>query len=329
MIFVFLFSIVAIILAIHLLTRSPSQGSHSSVVVQDHDTVKIVNYTSDDPLHVYIEYANHSDPNIPPTLNPPDEPWTKIAGGGDISKPYDFGGPTPDYPANDAGASTWQIIIIPKGDFIILNIPNFPGDQNGVPQAWSIRPLKYIGGQPCTGKQGACGSPSIIECNRGMVCDLSYVDGANYLTEFHTTNELGEIVIDVNTNPCRAIGANPTGCVNPWVDGLFKDLGTACVGPRDSNGNPVPGSRGQTVCPYSEPCNAGTCNLIEDSKAWCDAITNGQCANSTTVYPGLDHPPSCTNFNKFTSYCYAHNDAASSPRFAAPYKIMLIYRDLV
>lgn len=304
-----------------------------TMTAQPGSTVQIVNNTSEKPFHVFLEHSNLNLVGDPPNqhraLDPP-------AGGGQwaiaqaSSSGVTLGAPVQYYPADlgvpgtrsdptAIGSATWQELIMPNpGDYAILSIPNFtPG------QPWSVRPLKYRNGRPCPGSEGDCGMPILIESGKDMVGDMSAVDGVNFLLCYELTAKGGPTTIDFKTNPCAAVGRNPRGCTNPSVDGIFDPAlvdSPACL------------PAGSKHCWLSDPCPAGTCNLSGASKAWCDAITDGQCANSssrwTDAQRGSGGPDACAKNNMFTTYCYSHNDATSSPYFSAPYKMKLVYSDL-
>ena len=132
-----------------------------------------------------------------------------------------------------------------------------------------------------------------------------------------------EVLLARGAKRVYATGRNPKGCTNPSVDGIFDPalVGTLRCLPA-----------GSSHCWLSAPCPAGTCNLVGASKAWCDAVNDGQCADSRSRWAeaqrGSGGPDSCGKNNQFTTYCYSHNDATSSPYLAAPYKMKLTYRDL-
>lgn len=265
-------------------------------------TIEIINLTEEKPLHVYLEYSN------PGTLDKPETPWRKRTGSGKITNPIAFE-PGTDNPPNDVGAAVWQIVTLNYGDTISLYIPDFTENQ-----PWSVRPLKYINNKPCTGGAGDCGMPVIIESGKDMVGDMSAVDGVNFFLKYEMTTKGGISTIDFNTNPCTAIGANPKGCRNPSVDGIFK--------------HSIPCLPSAPHCWESPPCPAGTCNTAEFTKVWCDAIHSGQCANSSSTWENSTGAASCVDRNMFTTYCYSHDDANSSPYFSHPYNMRLTYKDL-
>jgi hypothetical protein len=301
-----------------------------TLTAQPDSTVQIINNTSESPFHVFLEHSNLNVVDGKPPLGPPTDgvPWqilnassTRVTLGSPVQYyPLDSDVSGPKTPPVAIGSATWQELIMPnRGDTAILKIPNFPKG------AWSVRPLKYNkAGKPCQGSEGDCGMPILIESGKDMVGDMSAVDGVNFLLCYELTAKDGPTTIDFKTNPCAATGRNRKGCTNPSVDGIFdpKLVGTARCLPEGSD-----------HCWLSEPCPAGTCNLIGVSKAWCNAVNDGQCANSSSQWSkegqSQGGPESCAKHNKFTTYCYSHNDATSSPYFSSPYKMKLVYSDLV
>jgi len=266
-----------------------AESAQGGLMDQPDSSVTLVN-EGRDQLTVYVEYANAA-------LDPPPQPWTKLSGGGSLAQPEAYG-PHGVHPANDVGAATWQLVTLPPGQSIVLQIPNFPRRQ-----AWSLRPLKYINGKPCTGAPGDCGMPILVESGKDMVGDMSAVDGVNYKLRYEMTAKDGITTIDFKSNPCRAINApSSKGCRNPQVDVPNWD---------------------------DPPCPAGTCHNQGVSKTWCDTIHEGQCANSASTWSnaGIGYKD-CAPKNQFTTYCYSHDDANSSPYFSAPYKMRLTYSDL-
>lgn len=308
------------------------QGGVDMMTAQPPSTVQIINNTTEAPFHVFFEYANYAGM----TLDPPDRPWAiqSASPGVVLRAPVSYypqdappPGATPPFVSPNAiGAGTWQELIMPaRGDAAILQIPNYPKHQ-----AWSIRPLKFHDAtHPCQSDEGDCGMPILIESGKDMVGDMSAVDGVNFLLCYEFTTRDGSSpvgvssIIDFKKNPCRAAGLNVKGCRNPSVDGIFIPslVGTSECFPA-----------GDIHCWLSAPCPAGTCNLTAQSQQWCDAIHEGQCANSSSTWTdkqrGEGGPPSCSDHNLFTTYCYSHDDATSSPYFSSLYKMKLVYSDL-
>lgn len=311
--------------------QGPCQGGVDLTAAQPANSVQIVNNTTESPFHVFLEYANFNpDGRGNPTLSPPPAPWALLAksAGVTLGAPVSYYPPAnpppravpPFVPPNAIGSGTWQELVMQnRGDTAVVQIPAFAAGQ-----PWSVRPLKYHApAAPCGGAEGDCGMPILIESGKDMVGDMSAVDGVNFLLCYEFTTKRGASVINFKTNPCRAAGRNVRGCTNPAVDGEFDPalVKAGCL------------PAGGPHCWLSPPCPAGTCNLAGASRAWCDAVHDGQCANSSSQWSdqqrGTGGPTSCANFNLYTTYCYSHDDATSSPYFGAPYKMKLVYGDLV
>lgn len=305
-------------------------GNSPDIKTQPNNSVQIINNTSENPLHVYLQSLIGSGGN--PTV------WNKIGGQGQVAPPVKYA-PDGSQPANDVGAGWWCVVTLAPKEWILLHIP----DDMPPEVAWSIRPLKYRNGRPCDGAPGDCGMPILIESGKEMVGDMSAVDGVNFLNKYEMTGKNGIKVIDFNKNPCRAImeageNVNPKGCRNPSVDGIYNT-----TDPSGENYIPIdkcindnqPGKglfHNPNVGPHcwgNDPCPAGTCNLVGISKVWCDTIHHGQCASSSTNWKGLDTSPACQQKNSNTTYCFSHDDANSSPMFSYPYKIKITYSDLL
>lgn len=292
-------------------------ASGPAIESQQDNTVQLVNQTSENPLHIYMEC-------LPGKSTSAIQAWVKIDGQGNIDPPVNYS-PSGTQPANDVGAGWWCVATLKPNEWMLLKIPDFV---DGV--AWSARPLKYFNGKPCTGGGGDCGMPILIESGKNMVGDMSAVDGVNFLNKYEMTAKDGITVIDFNNNPCKAVGLNPKGCRNPSVNGIFKPGINPCLNNNDGQhkgcwSDPSSGY----YCWCNKPCPAGTCNLSGDSLKWCDTIHTGQCANSESHWDdnGIGYAE-CGPKNKFTTYCYSHDDANSSPYFSAPYKMKITYRDL-
>ena len=278
---------------------------------QPASSVYVYNNTSDAPLYVYMAVLGGKSWSVNKSLS----------SGGSLTAPTEYG-PSGDKPANDVGSGTFQVLTLNKAQGAVLNIPDFPKGE-----AFRITALRYNGDKPCTGGDG-CGMPILIEVGKDMVGNMSAVAGVNYLVKYALTTPDGVTVIDMKGNPCTAIGKKAgEGCVNPSVDGIFKKL-DKCMGAMKnvSNACDVVNTEGHCWC--NEPCRAGTCNLAGDSLKWCDAIHTGQCANSKSTWEGKGVSPDCAPKNRYTTYCYSHDDANSSPPFGGDYKINIVYGDL-
>jgi hypothetical protein len=283
--------VVGITVCVVLLSQHEDSGTEIQIDDQPASSMQVINKTSEQPLYVYLGYSNVSGLDAPPNQ------WEIVSWDGGSGEPVVR---DPEYSAYDVGAGYWQVLELSVGAAAVLKIPDFVEGQ-----AFTIRPLKKRDGAMCEGASGDCGMPIIIENGKGMVGDFSAVDGLNFICKYEMSTSEGNVTIDLIGNPCRALGLNENGCRNPFVDGDFIE-GTTWE---------------------SEPCHAGTCNLIGDSKTWCDIIHTGQCANSESIWSG-GYFAGCGDTNEYTTYCYSHDDQNSQPWFSPPYKMRITYRDL-
>lgn len=241
-------------------------------------SVQIINSTFQNPLRISMQ------------LDPVHKfaTWTKSGGAGSLGPPI-FGDNTQNPP-------DYQLITLNQNQTIVVRMPHYA-------TPWRITPLSL--GVPITEM------PVLVECNQNIVCDMSAVDGVNYLLNMELTAQDPQgrtTTINFNTNPCSEPGK---GCLNPYVNGLFADGKDA----------------GSAPCPY------GTCNLIEASRDWAQAINTGQCSNVDSTWTTQQgFAPECDATDEharlFTTYTYSHSDANSSPTLASPYKVKLTYSDL-
>jgi len=268
--FALLLCVLAIILVFTLNSANTSATNGILIVDQLDSTVQLIN-NSNNTMQISLQ------------LDPSDllSVWTKQSGNGTLGLPVygDLTQNPPDY----------QLVTLEKNQYIVLNIPSST-------LAWRITPLSSIG------------MPTLIECAPDKVCDMSAVDGVNFLINMQLTATPNReaTTIDFNTSPC----GGAAGCLNPYVNGLFAD--------------------GKTW--ESEPCHAGTCNLIGTSREYCQLVNTGQCSNVDSTYlpdtiaeaclETADHP------QLYTTYCYSHSDQMSSPTLVSPYKLRAAYSDL-
>ncbi len=254
-------------------TPTPSPIPVDPVLVPN--SVYITNSTSRDPLQLQLQISSTDFKDV----------WVHTSGGGTL------GPPTHDEKANP---HDFQLATIPAGVSMVVQMPQ-------IFQPWRVTPLSV--------NQG--GMPTLMECGKNVVCDMSAVDGVNYLLDATlTVGPNGAITfISFNTSPCSTPGE---GCINPSVNGTF-----------------LPGKN-----PSSAPCPFGTCNLTGDSLLWANTIHTGQCANSSSTWTipcPNDQPcaPSCQGSPpSFTTYTYSHDDSNSSPYLRAPFQVVLVYKDL-
>ena len=272
--FAFIFILVlAIVLGCVLGTMNSSNQSGISIQDQPSSSLQIVS-SSKNTMRISIQL----DPNHKSAL------WKRLDGNGSLGPPV-FNDSTQNPP-------NYQIITLNSNEFIVLEMPSFTAP-------WRITPLSK--GVPTTEM------PILIECNKDIVCDMSAVDGVNYLLKMElTADPSGPTTIDFNTSPCDG----KTGCKNPFVNGDFK-VGTD---------------------PSSAPCPFGTCNLIGLSREWASKINTGQCSNVDSTWPTNGYASGChptqAHPRMYTTYTYSHSDQNSSPTLVAPFKVRATYRDL-
>lgn len=234
--------------------------------VQPESSVVLTNNTSQNPLKISLQILTDQDL------------WSKYSGNGTLGNAV--------IGDNVMNPPNYQLVTLGLNESITVLMPSFS-------TPWRITPL--------SGSQG--GMPTLVECNKDIVCDASGVDGVNYKMNMYLTVVNGISNIDFSKSPCEP----GQGCVNPSVNGTF----TSGKVPQSPN------------CPY------GTCNLTGESLAYCDALHFGQCANSSSTWLEGERASTCDGSpQKFTIYCYSHDDANSSPTLVSPYKINLIYADL-
>lgn len=267
--------VIALILIFTLTTTTTTTPANNGILITDQldSTVQLIN----NGLKT-MQISLQLDPNDTASL------WTIQSGDGSLGDAIynDLTQNPPDY----------QLVTLLKNQYLVLNIPSST-------LAWRITPLSTTQG----------GMPILIECAKDVVCDMSAVDGVNYLCkmELTATPNRAATTIDFNTSPCSVSGQ---GCLNPYVNGLFAD----------------------GVTWESEPCHAGTCNLIGTSREYCQLVNTNQCSNVNSTYlpdtiteackETADHP------QLYTTYCYSHSDQMSSPTLVSPYKLKAAYTDL-
>lgn len=188
----------------------------------------------------------------------------------------------------------YQLVTLQPKEYMVLKMPD-------TMSPWRISPQTYNNDQTFI---------TLVECNRDYVCNMSVVNGMNYYAYMQLTVAEGISTIDLNTAPCEGKGPCTNAKIGQEViiDGIFAEGKTAASAP----------------CPY------GTCNLIDDSKRYCDAVHTTQCANSSSTWSDFQRASTCeTTPPSFTTYCYSHDDRNSSPVLAAPYKLKIVYAHLV
>ena len=230
----------AIITSITLVVLENSSGS--GVITNNNDvstdlssqiegSINIVNNTTENPLHVFLQLNVFEDPA---------EQWKKI-GGSEKALRFDaLNWGMNEYKKihpiglawDPLGAKVAVEVVIPKGGNILLKIPEKVAPKN---VAWIIMPIKMLKDSwektvPRPHKPGESDRPInvayqqsiLIEGGRDMVADSSAVDGINYRMEYllSAENQKTKRMI-INQNPCTNLDLSKyakgltLGCFNP------------------------------------------------------------------------------------------------------------------
>lgn len=312
---------------------------------QDPSTMKIINNTSENYLHVFFQVS--TDKNGKKCY------WTKHCGDGKLYAAVNWSKLAPrkvGYSWDPLGAKLAQEGIIPKGGVLTVKIP----DTNGtafVVQAIkmtdsnSSTPLVWEDGSPSnrsgsTIKKVAQQWPVLIEGGKDMVADASAVDGINFKMNYSLTtdnNRIDNMVI--NENPCKDLPNKyklAIGCRNPakidcskFTDSDFHPKDSCSCIPETQN------------CAFND-CSRLLFNIPNDKQQYYHNYDGGKPGeNGEIVKPFINNSKNLKNNNlkqfcekiqsnsgDFTTYCYDYNDTSSSPYLRAPYKISVIYTDL-
>lgn len=313
---------------------------------QDTSTMKIINNTSENYLHVFFQVS--TDKNGKKCY------WTKHCGDGKLYDAVNWSKLAQGkvgYSWDPLGAKLAQEGIIPKGGVLTVKIP----DTNGtafVVQAIKMTdsnsntPLVWEDGSPSNRKGSTIKKvenqwPVLIEGGKDMVADASAVDGINFKMNYSLTtdnNRIDNMVI--NKNPCKGLDSKyklDIGCRNPAkID---------CTNNSDSDWNP----KDSCSCkPNTQNCAFNDCsrilfNIPADKQQYYHNYDGGKAGpNGEIVKPFINNYKNLKdgtplkqfcegiqfNSGDFTTYCYDYNDTSSSPYLRSPYKISVIYTDL-
>jgi hypothetical protein len=262
------------------------------------------------------------------------------------SQPNNYGGnltkPLKTMPPTQFGDDWVQILTLPPGHWVVLNNPYVGYPEKPGYRITALKNYKAVTGTICVDNQqlgrygegcpcgnnnpDGCGMPSLFESTIDGIMDLSIVDGCNYSLTIQASITKKDTDISsktpyiFNTNPCKAIGKNENGCLNPVKDGFFKNT-SPCIDNNDDkaiqycvNGSPENSDYTTALC-WNTPCTGtgdeqnNICNLCGSSSKWCQSIQNGK---KFGVKP----------------YCYSHGDDGSSSVFISPYISILSYSNL-
>ena len=268
-------------------------GGNTDLSSQPDSSINIVNNTSENPLHVFLQLNTVEDPS---------EQWKQIGGDPKALRfnPVNWGMneykkiPSSGLAWNPLGSKVAVEVVIPKGGNILLQIPDKVKPTN---VAWIIMAVKMLKDSweqtlPRPHKPGESDRPInvayqssiLIEGGKDMVADSSAVDGINYRMEYLLTTENQKTKrMIINENPCQNLDKTiyskglTVGCVNP----AKVDCSKACVGK-----------------------TAGTCNSDSaDCKSYCKA-GNQVCAfnECSKILFDFSSPENTVLLNKYNTW---------------------------
>jgi hypothetical protein len=241
---------------------------------QTDGSINIVNNTSENPLHVFLQLNLFEDPS---------EQWKKIGGSENAIRFDAVNWGMNEYTKIPPAGLAWDPlgskvaveVVIPKGGNILLKIPEKVVPTN---VAWIIMAVKMITESwdktvPRPHKPGESDRPVnvayqtsiLIEGGKDMVADSSAVDGINYRMEYllTTENQKTEKMI-INQNPCIGLDKNiyskdlTVGCHNP----AKIDCAKACDGNKSGACN-IDSADCKTYCPPdNQQCAFNECSKI-------------------------------------------------------------------
>lgn len=290
---------------------------------QPESSVQILNNTSKEHLHVFLQVKDMN------------EKWDKLSGNGDIYDPVDWGAKGMAW--NPVGALKLAEAIIPKDGSITLQIPDgdtvfriVPVDMksdSNTPLPAGTNPMNKVSNQwPC-----------LIEGGKDVVADASAVDGVNFSQYYELTTDGGkQAYTTFKGNPCACIGDKfqlDIGCRNP-----AKVL---CTGPTcDCGENPYNCANNQQDCAFND-CSKELFNIPSDLMKYYKKCDGGN-SNGAPVKKFIndashlkDDTPlktfadSVNGTGDFHTYAYDYNDPGASPYLRSPYKIRVVYSDLI
>ena len=309
---------------------------------QETTSIQLVNATSQDFLHIFLQSYGESytlKSNTSAIINPP------------ITYTSATALPT-------LGALIYSEAIIPKGTYIIVDIPVKD-------KGFRITPLKHKNQDSATPltKETTANQWAVsneLTYGPGGVANVSAVDGINYRLKYELTTSDGVKEMSINKNPCDRLSARyqlEVGCRNPTKLDCNDTNMPSCLEKSNENkdginwcGATATCKSSTQVCKFND-CTKSVFNVPDDLNQYynvfdttgnagtCQRLpsTQGQCPvkkfvmDSSNLKDGpLKHFCEDVQFNNgdFTTYCYDYNDSSSSPIFSGDHKLKITYFDL-
>ena len=252
-------------------TETTPQTGGIDINSQPGSTVQICNNTSENPLHVFLQCGSTT------------QNWNKVDDGpGAVSpSPVDW---LQGKPFDPLGADIFQEVIIPKNNYIILQIPVGPLTKQGTyaSRIFAIHMKNSSNdfltlNDPNPKAKLSLQQPILVEGGKDVVADMSAVDGINFKVRYELTSDNKVMVMNILQNPCDGIstGGMDIGCANP--------VKTHCV-----QGATTCDCKGDQVCRFNN-CSKKLFNIPDNLQKYIGTYDTGN------QYPP---PPVKTFINK-------------------------------
>lgn len=298
------------------------EDNYPSIQNQPNSSIQLANNTSEDFLHIFIQCHSTS------------KKWNKIGGNGKIYDPVDWDTDNPNggnYAWNPPGAVILAEVIIPNGEYILLNIGADAG-------TFIMQPIKMKKPDNSTPLKLGDDVYSIImkqssllyEGAKDAVADISGVNGINFRVVYSLTSDGGNVrTMKIQKNPCLSVANKfkmEVGCWSP-VKQICGATPTCDCYPGTQN------------CAFNS-CSTTLFDIPDNLKQYIDKHDGGIphevvkpfINQNKNLKKGSDQSNYCDdiqyNSGDFTTYCYDYNDIGSSPYLRYPYKVKIVYYDL-
>lgn len=324
--------------------------SSPSIQSQPNSSIQLVNYTSENYLHVFVQCHRTT------------QKWKQISGNGVIYDAVNWTVPGKGGKGNiswdPVGAEILSEFIIPKNGFIIFDIGNDAG-------TFIMQPIKMKNpndNTPLKSTDEHCAntlcrvaqqSSLLFEGGKDVVADISGVNGINFKVKYSLTTENGIIkTMEIKRNPCASLSDEfknkykvDIGCWSP-AKKICTGATCDCCCCYDPITKTKSGDYAKGLCKIAnQDCKFNDCsqklfNIDPDLKQFIGHYDGGKPNErvkpfinlTSNLIVGTDQQKYCSDMQydtgDFTSYCYDYNDLSSSQNLRFPYKAKIVYMDL-